>query len=141
MIHHLSYPEGGSINHYIPQEFCTVQYQSVHTAIEIIKQLGKGALLAKTDIENAYKQIPIHVHPDDFELLGFMAHVQYYYDKTLPFGLSVHAIYLKNLVPLFSGFYTPSFQFLIVSMYQTIFFSWDHHNHRNATVHSWLFMC
>ena len=85
MIHHLSYPEGGSINHYIPHEFCTVQYQSVHKAIEIIKQSEKGALLAKTDIENAYKQIPIH--PDDFENLGCMAHGQYYYDKTLPFGL------------------------------------------------------
>ena len=97
LIHHLSYPEGGSINHHIPQEFCTVQYQSVHTAIEIIKQLGKGALLAKTDIENAYKQIPIH--PDDFELLGFMAHGQYYYDKTLPFGLS----YACNLFEKFSS--------------------------------------
>ena len=50
LIHHLSYPEGGSINHHIPPEFCTFQYQSVHTAIEIIKQLGKGALLTTTDI-------------------------------------------------------------------------------------------
>lgn len=97
LIHHLSYPEGDSINHNIPKEFCTVQYQSVDTAITIIKQLGRGALLAKTDLENAYKQIPIH--PDDFELLGFMVDNKYYFDKTLPFGLS----YSCNLFEKFSS--------------------------------------
>lgn len=96
LIHHLSYPEGNSINSYIPQEFCTVQYQSIDTAIAIIKQLGKGALLAKTYIENAYKQVPIH--PEDYELLGFMVDEKFYYDKTLPFGLS----YSCNLFEKFS---------------------------------------
>lgn len=96
LIHHLSFPEKASINHHIPKEFCTVQYQSIHNAIEIIKQVGKGALLAKIDIENAYKQIPIH--PSDFELLGFMINNQYYYDKTLPLGLS----YSCNLFEKFS---------------------------------------
>lgn len=56
----------------------------------------KGALLAKIDIENAYKQIPIHL--SDFELLGFMINNQYYYAKTLPFGLS----YSCNLFEKFS---------------------------------------
>lgn len=42
--------------------------------------------MAKTYLENAYKQIPIH--PDDFELLGFMNDNKYYVDKTLPYGLS-----------------------------------------------------
>lgn len=96
LIHHLSFPEGSSINHYIPQQFCTVQYQSIDTAISIIQRLGKGTLLAKTDLENAYKQIPIH--PDDFELLGFMIDKKYYFDKTLPFGLS----YSCNLFEKFS---------------------------------------
>lgn len=97
LIHHLSYPEGMSINHNIPKDLCTVQYQSVETAINIIRQLGRGALLAKTDLENAYKQIPIH--PDDFELLEFMVDNMYYYDKTLPFGLS----YSCNLFEKFSS--------------------------------------
>ena len=48
--------------------------------------MGKGALLAKTDLENAYKQVSIH--PNDFELLGFQIAGSFYYDKTLPFGLS-----------------------------------------------------
>lgn len=79
LIHHLSYPEGNSINDHIPDHLCTVQYQSVDTAISLIQQLGPGALLAKTDIENAYKQVPIH--PTDFELLGFRIGNDYYYDK------------------------------------------------------------
>ncbi|KAK3102095.1 hypothetical protein FSP39_008693 [Pinctada imbricata] len=86
MIHHLSYPEGGSINDGIPTEHCTVKYQSVDDAIAIIKTFGHGALLAKTDIAEAFKNIPIH--PDDFELLGFFFNDKYYFDKTLPFGLS-----------------------------------------------------
>lgn len=86
LIHHLSYPEGDSINSHIPKEMTTVSYQSIDTAVALIKQVGQGALLAKTDLENAYKQIPIH--PTDFELLGFKISDSYYYDKTLPFGLS-----------------------------------------------------
>ena len=57
-----------------------VSYQSIDTAISLIKQVGKGALLAKTDLENAYKQIPIY--PNDFELLGFQIAGLFYYDKT-----------------------------------------------------------
>lgn len=52
--------------------------------------------MSKTDIENAYKQIPIH--PKDIELLGFMVDNNYYY-KTLPFGLS----YSCNLFEKFSS--------------------------------------
>ena len=97
LIHHLSYPEGNSINDYIPSQFCTVQYQTIDTAISLIQQIGPGALLAKTDLENAYKQVP--VHPDDFELLGFQIHNMFYFDKTLPFGLS----YSCNLFEKFSS--------------------------------------
>jgi hypothetical protein len=97
VIHHLSFPEGGSINDYIPAQFKAVQYQSIDNAITLIRQLGPGTLLAKTDIENAFKQIPIH--PSDFELLGFQFNDLYYYDKTLPFGLS----YSCNLFETFSS--------------------------------------
>jgi hypothetical protein len=68
LIHHLSYSERDSINSHIPKQFTAVNYQSVDTAIDIIKHVGRGTLLAKTDLENAHKQIPIH--PGDFELLG-----------------------------------------------------------------------
>lgn len=93
----MSYPEGLSINAHIPRDLCTVQYQTIDTAIAAIKNIGVGALLAKTDLESAYKQVP--VHPSDFELLGFSIDGQFYFDKTLPFGLS----YSCNLFEKFSS--------------------------------------
>lgn len=95
LIHHLSYPEGNSINDHIPDHLSTVQYQSVDTAISLNQQLGPGALLAKTAIENAYK---VPIHPTDFGLLGFRIGNDYNYDKTLFFGLS----YSCNLFEKFS---------------------------------------
>lgn len=95
LIHHLSYLEGNSINDHIPDHLSTVQYHSVDTAISLIQQLGPGALLAKTAIENAYK---VPIHPTDFELLGFRIGNDYNYDKTMLFGLS----YSCNLFEKFS---------------------------------------
>ena len=49
LIHHLSYPEGDSINDYIDAEFCSVQYTRFDQAVKMIQNLGKGALLGKAD--------------------------------------------------------------------------------------------
>lgn len=86
VIHHLSFPENPSINDGIPDYLCTVQYQTVDDAIKLVKFYGKNCLISKTDIENSFKIIPIH--PDDQELLAFAIQGQYFYDKTLPMGLS-----------------------------------------------------
>lgn len=87
VIHHLSYPEGASVNDGIMQEFKTVQYQNIDSAIVLIKQYGPGALLAKTDIESAFRLVPIH--PDSYDLMGFKIEKFYFYDKTLPMGLGL----------------------------------------------------
>lgn len=97
VIHHLSFPEGSSINDGISREHSTVSYQSVDDAVALIKHYGKGALLSKTDIEHGYKNIPIH--PNDYELLGFAVGDDLYYDKTLPMGLS----FACNLFEKFSS--------------------------------------
>lgn len=47
LIHHLSYPEGGSINSDIPKEMTTVSYQSIDTAVALIKQVDQGAPLLR----------------------------------------------------------------------------------------------
>lgn len=46
---------------------------------------GKGALMAKTDLCSAYRQVP--VHSNDQHLLGIEWKGQIYIDKALPFGL------------------------------------------------------
>ena len=86
VIHHLSYPEGTSINDGISKDLCTVQYQTIGDAIKLAKHYGKGSLLSKTDIENSFRLVPIN--KQDYDLLGFSIDGTSYYDKTLPMGLS-----------------------------------------------------
>lgn len=86
MIHHLSYPEKLSVNDEIPPEFSAVTYTTVETAINSIKVLDASCFLAKTDIESAFRSIP--VHPSDYPFLGFEFDDLFYYNKTLPMGLS-----------------------------------------------------
>jgi len=92
-IYHLSYPEGDSINDHIPKDPYALQYVRVDDAIRILKSLGPGAFMAKTDLKSAFRLIPIH--PDDWHLLGIYWNNQYYVDLYLPFGLR-SAPYLFN---------------------------------------------
>lgn len=84
LIHHLSYPKDKSINDHIPEELKTVHYSSIDDAIEIILNLGPNATMAKTDISNAFRIIPIHPH--DHEILGIKFNGCFYYDQCLPMG-------------------------------------------------------
>jgi hypothetical protein len=59
LIHHLSFPRGASINHGISPEHTTVSYSRVDDAIAIIKKLGRGCFLAKTDIKSAFPPAPL----------------------------------------------------------------------------------
>ena len=86
MIHHLSYPDGESINDGINSDVCSMHYTSFDVAINTVIQVGKGALMAKEDIESAFRLLP--VHPEDFELLGMKLGDNYYVDKALPMGAS-----------------------------------------------------
>ena len=64
---------------------CSLSYTSVDAVVEKILDLGRNALLAKLDIKQAYRMIP--VHPQDRLLLGMEWEEYVYVDKTLPFGL------------------------------------------------------
>ena len=84
LIHHLSFPHGASINDGISSEHTTVSYSRVDNAIAIIKKLGRGCFLAKTDIKSAFRIIPIR--PADYPLLGIMWQGKCYYDRAMPMG-------------------------------------------------------
>ena len=45
-----------------------MKYTSVDVAVKKVLVSGKGALLAKFDVEGAYRTVP--VHPEDRWLLG-----------------------------------------------------------------------
>ena len=81
----LSAPKGVSVNDGIPPDLCSLSYASVDHAVQRIVSHDRGALLAKLDIESAYRIIP--VHPDDRSLLGMVWKGKLYVDTCLPFGL------------------------------------------------------
>lgn len=86
LIHHLSHPKGASVNDFIPPFMSAVKYNTVEHAIDAIKQMGTPCFLSKSDIESAFRLIP--VHPDDHHYLGFSWEGKLYFDKCLPMGCS-----------------------------------------------------
>jgi hypothetical protein len=69
LIHHLSFPDGDSVNSRIASEDKSVSYASIESAIALVTQLGPNCHLSKTDIQSAFRIIPIH--PSQYHLLGF----------------------------------------------------------------------
>ena len=51
----LSVPEGKSVNDGIDHDLCSLSYVSIDNAVEAIVSNGKGAYLAKIDIQSAYR--------------------------------------------------------------------------------------
>ena len=68
-IFHLSFPKTGeSMNSFIEKDDFSLQYIKIDDAIAALIRLGRGTYRAKTDIESAFRQFP--VHPEDWALLG-----------------------------------------------------------------------
>ena len=86
MIHHLSYPEGSSINDFIPRDMSSVQYATIQDATYFINQSNKPVYMAKRNVESAFRVIP--VSPADRLLLGFQWHGKFFMDAVLPMGCS-----------------------------------------------------
>ena len=85
LITDLSYPPGNSVNDGIDPKLCSLKYTSVEDVAGIAAKLGQGALMAKVDIETAYRLVP--VHPKDRPLLGMEWRGDVFVDPMLPFGL------------------------------------------------------
>jgi hypothetical protein len=84
VIHHLSYPKGGSVNDFISSEYSSVQYSRIQDAISAIKMYQSDVYLAKCDIEMAYRNLPLS--PNEYHKFGFIWDNQFYYDKCLAMG-------------------------------------------------------
>ena len=82
LIHDLSFPKGDSINCYTSKEYTTVQYESLDIVIDLVRSYGLNSLIAKADIQDAFRLVPIR--PQDYPLLGFTWNGMLYHDKVLP---------------------------------------------------------
>ena len=82
LIHDLSLPKLDSVN----SHYTEVIYELLVHCLPIIQSIGPGCLIAKADIKDAFRILPIH--PDDHTLLGFTWRDLFYYDRCLPMGCS-----------------------------------------------------
>ena len=55
-------------NDFIEKELSTLSYISIDNIAQVVLQLGKGTLLGKMDVKEAFRLVP--VHPSDRLLLG-----------------------------------------------------------------------
>ncbi len=94
IIHDLSYPKGYSVNESIPHELATVSYLGLDHCVSLILTIGKGALIAKADLKDVFRIVPIS---HDHHLLGFTWEGQYYYDKRLPMGCRLSCALFEEL--------------------------------------------
>ena len=85
LITDLSFPPGASVNDGIAPDLCSLMYTSVECVAEVIARYPPGVLLAKTDVESAYRLVP--VHPLDRPLQAMEWGGALYIDPMLPFGL------------------------------------------------------
>ena len=102
----MSYRDGGSINDGIDPDLCALTYLKVEEVVHAIGRKGKGALLAKMDLESAYRIIP--VYPSDRHLIGMEWKGKVYVDQALPFGLRSAPKILNSVAMYLNGFYTDS---------------------------------
>ncbi|KAJ1108553.1 hypothetical protein NDU88_005929 [Pleurodeles waltl] len=93
LIHNLSALHGASVNEAIDLALCSVKYASLDGALSLLRQLGPGTLMAKADIESAFRPLP--VQSDDNHLLGLQFRGKFYYDRCMPMGCSVSCTYFE----------------------------------------------
>ena len=81
----LSSPAGHNVNDGIAGDDYSLQYMKVDDIIAGIMRLGRGSLMAKFDVQNAYRIVPVHT--EDRQLLGMKWRGAFYVDMVLPFGI------------------------------------------------------
>ena len=63
-------PAGHSVNDGIEKELSSLHYISIDDVVACIVRLGKDTILAKIDVKQAYRIVP--VNPSDRQLLGML---------------------------------------------------------------------
>ena len=85
LIFDLSCPDGTSVNDGIPQEYGSISYEALQSAIGLVAKAGRGAKMIKRDLKSAFRYVP--VSSLDRWCLIFEWEGNYYVELFLPFGL------------------------------------------------------
>jgi len=94
VFNHYSWPDASSVNSQTADQEGSIQYDPFTSAAAALKESGRGSLLAKLDLKDAYRHIP--VRSTDWNLLGFHWMGKFYYPIVLMFG-GKSAPYIFNL--------------------------------------------
>ena len=138
LIHDLSFPKNNSVNSHIDKSHTEVHYEQLDHCVSIIHGLGTNCLIAKADIKDAFRIIPIH--PDDYHLLGFMWQGQYYHDKCLPMGCSTSCQTFEMFATALQWILTSKLEVRHMShiLDDFIFFGADKSSHCSLGLHAFL---
>lgn len=93
-IHHLSYPEGSSVNHFIDKSAAYLCYTKFNEFLAMVAEAGRHSTVIKRDMKDAFRNIPLAPHI--FWLFGFSWSGCFYSETCLPFGLRT-APFIYNL--------------------------------------------
>jgi hypothetical protein len=94
LIHHLSWPQGTSVNDGISDSEVSISYDFFERALDDLRLAGPGALMGKLDLLQAFRHIPVRLA--DRHLLGSTWNGEFFYSPVLTFGLR-SAPYIFNL--------------------------------------------
>lgn len=85
----------GTVNFFISAEDSSVDFSTIDDVVDSTILCGSGALIAKLDLKDAYKILP--VHRDDVPLLGIRWRRLYFVSVRLVFGLRSAARLFNNV--------------------------------------------
>ena len=86
LITHLSSPKSSNVKDAISTEHSSLKYPLIDHLSSLILESSTTSYLVKADIQEAYRNVPVHT--DDQFFLGIIWEKSVYIDKMLPFGLS-----------------------------------------------------
>ena len=76
-------------------------YETLDHIVALVQQFGKKSLIAKVDIEDAFRIMPIH--PKDYHLLVFTFQENFHYVNVSQWAVALRAKLLKKLVKPCNG--------------------------------------
>ena len=114
-------PNNFSLNDLIDKQEYSLQYVNIDQAIDIVKKLGLGSLMCKTDISDAFKLVLIH--PSLWPFHAIKWEEKYYFYTRLVFGsrsspkifdtlsraicwIAINVFHEKNILHLLDDFLT-----------------------------------
>ena len=117
----LSSLNGLSINDFISKEDYSVKFLKLDDVVSMVKSLGRSALMAKLDIEHAFRLCP--VSPVDWHLLGTHWEGFCFIELRLPFGLCSSVFIVNSSADALEWILRNKYYLKVLSRYPDDFFT------------------